>query len=63
MAGHTGPIVYFLGAVGKGGATDYGYGMLFMLALLIGSLITGAIIAFGLKYEDSKEVKKATIKI
>lgn len=63
VAAHTGPLVYILGAVGKVNdagvaVTNYGYGLLFILAIIIGSLVTGLMMAFGLKFEQNRAAKK-----
>ncbi len=69
VAAHTGPIVYLLGAVGHVdsatgmAATSYSYGLLFLLAIAIGSVITGAIFATGMKYEQVKAGKVESGKV
>ncbi len=67
VAAHTGPIVYLLGAVGHVdattglAATSYSYGLLFLLAIIIGSVVTGLIMAGGLKYEQIRVAKKGYV--
>lgn len=58
-AAHTGPIVYVLGAIGKNGVTDYLYGLLYLLAWIVGSVVT-AILFITLEWVFSRnETKKA----
>ncbi len=67
-AAHGGPIVYFVGAIGhaipsglKDGkylsATNYGYGLLYLVTILIGSLTTATII-IGIKHLEDRKAKK-----
>ncbi len=71
-AAHGGPIVYFVGAIGhaipsglKDGkylsATNYGYGLLYLITILIGSLTTAAIIIVIKHFEDRKAKKQEAL--
>lgn len=60
VAAHTGPIVYALGAVGKENAvgqavTNYGYGLWFMFAILVGTLLGAALMILSLKITQARE--------
>ena len=64
LAPHTGPLVYLVGAIGKNGITNYGYGLLYMMAILIGIVVTALSFAFLTKIlEDHKVTTKTTIKL
>ncbi len=67
-AAHGGPIVYFVGAIGHAvssgnplkpyiAATAYGYGLLYLLTILIGSCVTAALIIM-FKYLDDRKAKR-----
>ena len=68
-AAHGGPIVYFVGAIGhavKSGdathpyvsVTAYGYGLLYLMVILIGSCVTAALMIVIKKHDDRKIAKK-----
>ena len=40
VASHTGPVVYIVGAIGKNGITNYGYGLIYVIAMIAGILTT-----------------------
>jgi len=63
-APHTGPLVYLVGAIGKDGVTNYGYGLLYIMAILIGVAVTALSFAFLTKIIEDKSIsQKATIKM
>ncbi len=61
-AQHGGPIVYLLGAVGKDGVTDYAWGLFFIIAIIVGALITAfsmnILLKISQKRNPIKNVKK-----
>ena len=56
-AQHGGPIVYLLGAIGKDGVTDYVWGLFFLLAILIGALVTAISMNILLKISQRKNAQ------
>lgn len=54
-AGHGGVIVYLVGAVGKDGTTNYGYGLFYLLALAVGGVVVAV---SGLLIEKFWKAKK-----
>lgn len=60
-AQHGGPIMYVLGAIGKDGITNYVWGLLFLMAIIVGSLVTATLMNVLLKIKDKRYVKKSKI--
>ncbi|TCG10648.1 PTS fructose transporter subunit IIABC [Mycoplasma todarodis] len=53
-AQHGGPIVYIVGAIGKGGVTNYVWGLFFLLSILIGGITTAVLMNIFMKYNLGK---------
>ncbi|NQZ66330.1 MAG: PTS sugar transporter subunit IIA [Mycoplasmatales bacterium] len=51
---HGGPIVYLIGAIGKDGVTNYLWGLLFLLSILVGAIITAVLMNVFMIFDVAK---------
>ncbi|URM53088.1 PTS fructose transporter subunit IIABC [Mycoplasma sp. SG1] len=63
LAGHGGMIVYLLGAIGKNGQTNFLYGLLHIVSILLGACVTSvlSVLFFTLDLKRNKVKKESSI--